>query len=235
MNPSTERQFLSMEDGLVEMLEKTDEAGTIGCQVHSRWVPTHPKVAPGAPGAIGIILREFYDQPFLIAGLESLKTLSSSIDATYSLTSNGNYEVQFNLLKMLCVNADLPGARIQTIDYFRATADFFDSQKGNNADVQYINIRDNTAVHGAITCRAWSPDNEKMVADESWTLRLNGLIKASPALQHHVLGMAKIINKMGPHSYINLRERQIFGPNKGPRYQRVHEGIREAHKERAAA
>lgn len=229
------RRPFTMDDGLNDMLDKSDPSGMVFYRVHSRWVREHPRLAEDPKGTSTLIKHELYDQPFLIDALESIKGFCETINASHTLNKNDEYEVGFNLLKLIHVQADLPGAREQTIEYFRLAAAFFESHTDNNAAIQYLNNRSKKGLRGAVDCRVWSPHAEKMVVDEVFTLRLNELIEKSPALQSHILGMARTINRMGPHSWLTLSERQIFGPNKGPRYLRLANEIRETHRERAPA
>jgi len=220
-SPMDRQRLLNMDDGLNEMLAKTSLSGMVSYQIHSRWVREHPHLPRNAAGTAKLILRELYDQPFLIAALESTKGFFDAIDATHVIHKTGEYEVSFNLLKLIHIPADHIGAREQAIEYFRTAAEFFESHTDNNADIQYTNVRDKKGLHGAVTCRAWCPQSEKMVVDEAFTFRMNNLIADHSPLDAHLMGMAKTINRMGPHSWLTLNERQVFGPHKGPRCLRV--------------
>lgn len=100
---------------------------------------------------------------------------------------------------------------------------------------RYVNVRSRTGLKGSISCRVWDPDRSSMRADDHFTALLSNAIEASPALRDHLFGMAKSLDRVGPHSWLSLNERQVFGINKGPRFLRMRESRDLVSHERVAA
>lgn len=160
----------------------------------------------------------FMEQPLLTLRLETVKKAISELDI--NLAQQGDRTVvSLNLAKLLQLPAADPAAELAE---FKAMLDemkaFYQARPTQNGQIQLCNERDNhRRVYGSITCRY--ADRELLSGlhdDIAVTQSLTARIDASPALSHWLRQVGLSLQKIGPWSWIFIREESLFGYGEGP-------------------
>ncbi len=199
-------------DTLLTIVESADVAGRIHILCAS-----DERVSNQAQ-ARELLESVFMDHSWVTLRLECVKKAITELDISID-RHRDNPVVSLNLAKLLQLPAVNPSAELAEFrNMLEEMKAFYLARPTQKCGIQICNERDrNRKVYGSITCLI--PDQELLQGcypDQAATQALTARIDASPALSHWLRHTALTLQKIGPWSWITLREDTFFGPGQGP-------------------
>lgn len=204
-------------DSLLTIVASADEAGRINMRC------ARGDNVRNLAEARELLEIAFMEQSLLTIRIEAVKKAISELDIRIS-QYEGRPIVSLCLAKLLQLPAVNPAAELAEFEAMLVEMKaFFLARPTQHCSIQICNERDrNRRVYGSIVCRYPDPElRQGTCHDTAATQALVARINASPALSHWLRRVALSLQKLGPWSWLLIREDVLFGYGLGPYHEHL--------------
>lgn len=169
-------------------------------------------------GRLRVLLQAaFHNLPVFTTKLDLVRKFVDQLDATCE-PRVGAWHVRLNLAKLVLLpGIDPKGELAQLREWFTVMREFFEFHARHRTHIMLANERDRHGrVYASVACKVSPWKGEGRYNAPRHTARLQAMVSQSPALTHLTREIALALGKMGPYSWVNVTEEQLFGPYNGP-------------------